>query len=227
MGGAAESFAPSRATAVFDAPHGPEALQLSDGETAPFGRASDCRIRFAYAPEPDLVVHGVAGRFLVAGERVVVEAAANAKPLTVVPNVGPRSLVGVDEAFSPRARKFEVLVPGANATAWRLRVAVRSDVVVERLAGPDPKSFTPTLEFGERDWDLLRAYAEPMLTGGLAPQTHDNVAARLNLSRTVVRRRVYDLWADLFEAGIVMPDVNDKHLAAVQGLLLYGYLGRG
>lgn len=217
---------PQRASVVFDAPHGPEAIQIADGEAAPFGRAMACKVRFAYAPEPDLHVHGIAGRFLVFGDRVTVETAPNAKPLTLVPSEGSRAIVGVDEAHSPRCRTFEVLVPGADLGTWRLRVAVRSNEVVERLTGPDPKTHTPTLDFGEADWKILRAYAKPILEGGSSVETHQEVAQKLHYSKSWVRRRVYELWSDMFEAGVVMPDVKDKVQAAVHGVLLNGLLER-
>lgn len=214
---------PARAAVVFDAPHGPEAAELWDGDIVAFGRSSSCGIRFAYAPTADLVVHGVAGRFVVHGGRVTVEADAMAKPLEIEPSSGPQVLIAVDEAHSCRARDFTVLVAG-KPDPWLLRVSVRTDEVVRRLAGPDPQTMTPKLDLSDLDWLVLRAYAAPLLRGGVTIATNAQVADQLHRHLNTVRKRMYDLWGRMHRAGFVMPTTKDKVEAAVLGARLHGLL---
>lgn len=214
---------PARAAVVFDAPHGPEAIELWDGQVAEFGRLDSCPIRFAYAPTADLFVHGVAGRFLVLGGRVTIEAGASAKAIEIEPSSGPQVLVAVDEAHSCRARTFTVVVSG-KPDPWLLRVSVRTEEVVRRLAGPAPLTVKPDLEMGELDWLVLRTYAAPLLSGGAAIATSAQVADQLHYHLNTVRNRMYDLWRRMHSAGVVMPPTRDKVEAAVHGARLHGLL---
>lgn len=214
---------PARASVVFEAPHGPEAIELWDGDVAEFGRSAECAIRFAYAPTADLFVHGVAGSFAVTGGRVHVTAAAHAKPLEIEPEWGPHVMIAVDEAHSCRARTFTVVVPG-RPDPWMLRVSSRSDDIVRRLAGPEPQSARPKLEMSDDDWMVLRAYAAPLLNGGVAIATNGQVASQLHYHVNTVRNRMYGLWQRMHGAGFVMPPTKDKVEAAVRGARLHGLL---
>ena len=211
------------AAVVFDAPHGPEAVELWDGDVVAFGRSSDCAIRFAYAPTADLFVHGVAGHFCVLGGRVHVGADSRAKPLEIEPESGPHVLVAVDEAHSCRARKFTVVVPG-RPNPWLLQISVRSDEIVKRLAGPDPQTAKLDLDMSELDWQVLRAYAAPLLESGVGIATNKQVASGLHYHVNTVRKRMYELWSRMHSAGVVMPATKDKVEAVVLGARLHGLL---
>jgi hypothetical protein len=208
---------------VFDAPHGPEAIELWDGDVADFGRSAACSIRFAYAPTADLFVHGVAGSFAVLGGRVHVGAAAHAKPLEIEPESGPHVMIAVDEAHSCRARRFTVVVPG-RPDPWLLRVSSRTDDIVRQLAGPGPRTTMPELQLSEDDWEVLHAYAAPLLNGGAAIATNAQVAAQLHYHLNTVRNRMYGLWQRMHAAGVVLPPTMDKVEAAVRGARLHGLL---
>jgi hypothetical protein len=194
-----------------------------DGDVKEFGRSIDCPIRFGYAPTADLFVHGVAGRFFVLGGRIHVGAEARAKPLEIEPESGPQVLIAVDEAHSCRARDFTVVVPG-RPDPWLLRVSVRSDEIVRRLAAPDPETTKPELEISDLDWIVLRTYAAPMLNGGIGIATSAQVANELHYHLNTVRNRMYDLWRRMHSAGFVMPTTKDRVEAAVHGARLHGLL---
>lgn len=215
---------PARASVLFEAPHGTEAVELWDGDVAEFGRAISCTIRFGYAPIADLHVPRVAGRILVAGGRVHVEAQADAKPLEIEPESGPQVLIAVDEAHSCRARNFTVVVPG-HPDPWFLHVGSRSDEIVRRLAGPDPQTAKLQFELSDLDWTVLRAYAKPLLDGGVAIATHAQVANELGRHVNTVRNRMYALCTRMHSAGLTMPTMkNDVVGAAVRGARLHGLL---
>lgn len=116
-----------RAAVTFEAPHGTESVVLADDAVAEFGRAAACSIRFGFAPIADVGVPRVAGRLLVTGGRVVVEApdAAGRPALELLAAGQPPFLLGAGQVFAPFERSFTVVVHGHQRT-WPLVVATRS-----------------------------------------------------------------------------------------------------
>ena len=85
---------------------------------------------------------------------------------------------------------FTVVVPG-KPDPWLLRVSVRSDETVSRLAGPEPQTATLELELSELDLRVLRAYAAPLLKSGVGIATHKEVAQELHCGLNTPRNRMY------------------------------------
>ena len=112
-----------RAAVTYPAPHGTESFVLLDDTAVEFGRGAQCPLRFAYAPVADEGVPRVAGRFVVGGGRVFVEAvdAPGRSALQLTIEGRPQVLVASGDAFSPREPSFTIGVRGTTET-WHLNV---------------------------------------------------------------------------------------------------------
>jgi len=187
------------------------------------GRGSECDVRFGYAPVPDEGLPRVAGRLVVAGQRVIVESTTQPghRAMEISTQEGTRPL-GPGEAFSPRDARFEVLVRGDQV--WRLGISVRLGTEMAIANGSDPPTRRFALDLTDRQMAVLRAYCEPPGRTRHEPATHKEVAAALNYHPNTVREVLYDIWAQMFAEQVPMPDVSDKRVAVVEAARVHGLL---
>jgi hypothetical protein len=213
-----------RAVVTFDAPHGRDLLVLHDGEIAEFGRGGSCRIRFAFAPVSDEAVPRVAGRLVIAGDRVFIEAtdAARRPSIQVMVKGRPTVMVAVGDGFSPAEPEFQVGVPGSIAV-WCFLVRVRRE---RHAPAPDGSTATRSYEvqFSDRQRRILGEYVKPLTRGHWEPATHREVGVATGLHPNTCREALYDAWSLLFAAGVPLPDISDKRLAVAEALRLHRLL---
>jgi hypothetical protein len=208
-----------RVAVSYLAPHGIEALTLCDGEVAAFGRGTECKVRFGYAPQPDQDLPRVAGYLIVSHERVFIESSDTVghRALEVRTGSGTSMQIPIDEGF-------DILVRGASRP-WKLGVTVKRS---SRAAGSGPNTDPPTSHFllalTEVQRAVVEAYLDPMRRGRLEPATHKEVATRLDRHPNTVRETLYEVWTLLFELDIPMPDTSDKRIAIVEAVRIHGLL---
>jgi hypothetical protein len=214
-----------RAAVTFPAPHGTDSCVLSDGDVTAFGRGANCRVRFAYAPIADVGVPRVAGRFVVAGERVFVESAdgSGRRSLEISIPGRPPVLLGVGDGFTPLESEFRVTVHGEQR-AWALCVAVRRDATGAGPTGWEPPTRSFDLHLTDTHRRVIAAYMEPLRNGRIEPATHREAAATLSYHPNSAREALYEVWARMFAAGIPMPDVSEKRVAVVEAVRLHRLL---
>ena len=212
---------------TFPAPHGTESLVLHDGEVAEFGRGGTCQVRFGYAPIADVGVPRVAGRFVVAGERVFVESvdATGRRTLEIIAAGRPPVLLGVGDGFAPSEPEFRVMVHGEQQ-AWGLSVVVRRDIPDPSRSGWEPPTRSFELRLTDMQRRVVAAYIEPLRHGRMEPATHREVATALSYHPNSAREALYEVWAKMFAAGIPMPDVSDKRVAVVEAVRLHRLLAQ-
>ncbi|HEY7947057.1 MAG TPA: hypothetical protein VID75_05250 [Acidimicrobiales bacterium] len=214
-----------RAVITFPAPHGTEAITLCEGETASFGRGTECRIRFGYAPVPDEGVPRVAGSLLAANGRIFIESSTQPGHRALELRTAETVIqIPAGEGFSPRDSQFDLLVRG-EGTPWKLGVAVRP--VPEPSTGlrsDDPPTKRFSLDLTETQYAVLAAYCEPPGRARSEPATHREVAAALNYHPNTVREILYEIWARMFAEQVPMPDVSDKRVAVVEATRVHGLL---
>jgi hypothetical protein len=219
-GGASEG-----AIVTYPAPHGTDAVTLADGESAQFGRGAECKIRFGYAPIPDESVPRIAGSLLAANHRVFVESTGQVGHRTLeVRTPTGMTRIPAGEGFSPRDRHFDVFILG-ETSAWKLGVRVcvtEGSEPMQTSADPPTKRFL--LDLNERQRAVLAAYCEPPNRSRSEPATHKEVAAALNYHPNTVREILYEIWAQMLDLQIPMPDVSDKRIAVVEATRLHGLL---
>jgi len=216
-----------RAAAVvnFPAPHGMEAVTLFPGETVPFGRGAECRLRFGYAPQPDRDVPRLAGRLVVSADRVFVENTGSPGHRAIEVRSAHRSVqIAVGEGHSPREGRFDVVIPG-SIQSWSLAVTLRPPAVASQgPSGDDPPTRRFALHLTGTEQKVLTAYCAPLNEGRLEPATHREVATALNYHPNTVRECLYEIWAKMFELGIPMPEISDKRNAVVEATRIHGLL---
>lgn len=205
---------------------------LHDDTVVPFGRGADCAVRFGHGPTRDGEVRRIAGWFVVAHGRVLVEAAPTTtgatggadvvtRPLLLRTASRPDAPILPGWACAPPDRSFTVVVAGNQE--WEL------DVVVEagewgQAGGSDAPTGYQRIDLSDEQWLILRAYARPVLEGQRMPATHDDVAREVHYARPTVRRRL-DTIHDRFEVcGVRMPDVPDSRVKVVEGAINHGLL---
>ncbi len=214
-----------RAGVTYPAPHGTESIVLTDGDVAEFGRSGRCAVRFGYAPVADLGVPRVAGRLVVAGARVFVEArdVAGRSALEVIAAGRPAFMLGAGEGFCPSQSTFRVVVHG-GARTWPLEVAVRGSDPTLTDASTEEPTRTHELTLTETQRRVVEAYLEPMRRGRHEPATHRDVAAALGCHPNSAREVLYAVWSRLFAADVPMPDVADKRVAVAEAIRLHRLL---
>lgn len=214
-----------RAAVTFEAPHGVDCTVLVDGDVVEFGRAAECRIRFGYAPLADIGVPRVAGRLVVGGGRVFVGALDVAgRPALEVNTTGrPPVMIAAGDGFAPAGDSFQVTVHGQHR-AWRLDVAIRPDLPVDREQSADTPTRTHQLTLSDAQRRIIEAYLSPLRRGRHEPATHREVAERLGCHQNTAREVLYSVWSQLFAAGVPMPDVADKRVAVVEAIRLHRLL---
>lgn len=213
------------ASVTYPSPHGTDVVELFEGDVIAFGRSSECGIRFGNAPIPDEGVPRIAGKFVVADNRVFLEASDTLGHRAIEVRTQSRSIhIPFGEGYSSREQSYDVLVRGTS-TAWRLRLSVRTPESIQVLAqGRDLPTMHLTIELTDFQWLALRAYYEPIRLGRLEPATHRAVASSLNYHPNTVREALYDIWSLFFEQGVPMLDVDDKRVAVVEAARVHGML---
>ncbi len=214
-----------RAAVTFSAPHGTESVVLHDGDVAEFGRGSGCVVRFGYAPIADVALPRVAGRLIVAGQRVFVESAESGgrRSLEIIAAGRPPVLLGIGDGFAPSEPEFRVVVHG-DQRSWPMTVVVRRDLAVGDGVNGEPPTRAFELRLTNMQRRVVGAYLEPLRHGRLEPATHREVATALSFHPNSAREALYDVWAKLFAAGIPMPDVAEKRVAVVEAFRLHRLL---
>src|SRR3954467_4010282 len=156
-----------RAVVTFPAPHGIEALTLRDGDVVQFGRASECPVRFGYAPTPDQGVPRVAGCLLAVNQRIFVESSSQPghRALTIRTAGGTVMQLAVGEGHSPRDSQFDVIVHGEDSP-WKLGVTVRGPSAAESVRiGGDLPTRRHELVLTDQQQAVLAAYFAPITKG--------------------------------------------------------------
>jgi hypothetical protein len=188
-------------------------ITLDPGDSVTFGRGSDVDLRIGAAPVYDEVVPREAGRIFAVDQRVVVENLDDQLALDLRIEGRPLIALPPGDWHSPRDRTFDIVVTGA-VTRYELAVRVNVDRVrprrVDGTAGASeldpPTGAVPTLT--ERQRAVLDAYVEPLRHGGLVA-SHQQVAERLHVSRSLVRIECERIWSALFLAGVPMRTLGD------------------
>jgi hypothetical protein len=215
-----------RAAVSYQAPHGIEALTLCDGEVVAFGRGTECKVRFGYAPQPDQDVPRVAGYLIVGHERVFIESSATVghRALEVRTGGGKSVQIPIGEGYSPRDTRFDILVRGSGRP-WKLGITTKvSSVMRGDGLATDPPTSHFLLALTDVQRAVVEAYLEPVRRGRVEPATHKEVAARLNRHPNTVRETLYEVWTLLFELDIPMLDTSDKRIAVVEAVRIHGLL---
>lgn len=214
-----------RAAITFPAPHGMESVVLQDGDLVEFGRGSTCAVRFGYAPIADVGVPRVAGRLVVAAQRLFVESTdlVGRRSLEVTMHGRPPLLLGVGDGFSPAEQEFAISVHGDRQT-WRLSIAVRRSSGTIGHLESEPLTSVFDLSLTPLQRRVAVAYAEPLYRGRVEPATHREVAAALSYHPNSAREALYEVWAKMFAAGVPMPDVADKRVAVAEAIHLHRLL---
>jgi hypothetical protein len=213
---------PALAAVVFDGPHGADGYLFAEGgETAvPFGRGSQCTIRFGHAPMPDLRLARHAGTFLIAGDRLVIESAPlpqNA-PLRICVAGRPPLELPPGEAHGPAAIDYDLVVRGEQE--WRLHVRTRiRQSPAPAASAADPPTERRPLKLSPHERKVLDAYVAPLRQGRLEPSTHAEVAERLSYSINKTRRDLYGIWQQMVTCGVAVPDYGDKRVAVAHAAL--------
>jgi hypothetical protein len=207
-------------------------IALEDDSTVSFGRGDQCDIRIGHAPIRDVEVPRVAGWLVVAHGRVIVEAApmpqlsevrsdqgeaqAVRRALQVSASGGPPVPIAAGSAYSPAVSVFTVEVTGATQT-WELDIVARS--LADDLSGTDafePHTHGVVIDLTDEQREVLLAYAEPVLAGGVEPATHDQVAARVYMSRSQVRRHLERLSDEFYDKRLWSPESGDTRVRVVE-----------
>lgn len=183
------------------------------GAQLTFGRGSDVDVRIGAVPIYDGVVPRAAGRIFAVAGRVVVDNLDD--QLAIDLRVPHRPIISLSPGdwHSPRDTNFDIVVTG-SVTSYELAVAVNASGVTPRRVPFDasaeeldpPTGAVPSLT--QRHRQILDAYVEPLRAGGLVA-SHQQVADRLGISRSLVRVECERIWSALFLAGVPMRDLGD------------------
>lgn len=206
-------------------------VTLCDESTVSFGRGESCEVRFGHAPVRDWEIPRVAGWLVIAHGRVFVEAApmpgserdaapGQAQPvrraLQVSAAGGPPVPVAAGSAYSPAEGVFTIEVVGATDT-WELDIVTRSRVDDDDdLTAHEPLTHSVVIDLTDVQREVLLAYAEPVLAGSVEPATHDQVAAKVFMSRSQVRRQLERLSDEFFAKRLWSPDSGDTRVRVVE-----------
>ena len=204
-------------------------VPLYDDSVVTFGRGESCEARFGHAPVRDWEIPRVAGWLVIAHGRIFVEAAGMPDPhreesgrpqpvrraLQVSAAGGPPVPVAAGSAYSPSEEIFTIEVVGATDT-WELDVVARSRDEGEDLTMHEPHTHGVVIDLTDVQREVLLAYAEPVLAGSVEPATHDQVAAKVYMSRSQVRRHLERLSDEFFAKRLWSPDSGDTRVRVVE-----------
>lgn len=212
-------------------------LALHDDTSVSFGRSEGCEVRIGHAPVRDIQVPRVAGWLLMSHGRVIVEAAPDPVPSEVPTNFGGRTLparralqvrseggppvpIAPGAAYSPATRKFTVEVYGATGH-WELDVVMRREPTAHATGtsgqtADEPSTYGVVVDLDEVQRRVLLAYAEPVLAGGIEPATHDQVASKLFMSRSAVRRVLDRVSDEFYDKRLWAPAASDTRVRVVE-----------
>lgn len=194
--------------------HDGESVALEPGPGVRFGRSEDCEVRFGHLPSVDPAVASVAGRVFLCEDRVAVENLSPHIAFDVKEPTGPRETVRPFAVLSPPSPVFEILCDGSalrhvlHVEGWN-----QLDVLGATGDGKEAQPLAPRLT--ERQWDVLDAYAAPILAGRTVPATHSQVADTLGWSMSLIRLESGEIWTAFLDAGVPMRDFPDKRDAIV------------
>ena len=197
--------------ATVSSEHGTVVVEANDGVT--FGRGAEADVRIGAVPIYDGVVPRAAGRIFAVAGRVVVENLDDQLAFDLRLPARPIISLSPGDWHSPRETNFDIVVTG-TVTFYELAVAVNASGITPRRfpfdASADeldpPTGAIPTLT--ERHRRIMDAYIEPLRAGGLVA-SHQQVADRLGISRSLVRVECERIWSALFLAGVPMRDLGD------------------
>ena len=197
--------------ATVSSEHG--TVVVEDNASITFGRGAEADVRIGAAPVYDAVVPRAAGRIFAIAGRVVVENLDDTLALDLRVPARPIIPIPPGDWHSPRESTFDIVVTGA-VTSYELAVTVNAAGIKPRRVPFDasaddldpPTGAVPTLT--ERHRRILDAYIEPLRAGGLVA-SHQQVADRLGISRSLVRVECERIWSALFLAGVPMRDLGD------------------
>jgi len=215
------------AAVTYPAPHGIEAVELFEGEIVAFGRGSECKIRFGFAPQPDQGLPRVVGKFLTLNQRVFIESSNQLGHRAIEVQTPQKSVqIAIGEGYGPSEPHFDVIARGSIGI-WRLNISLRNSKTVRMLEDAvDLPTMRPNVELSELQTRVLNAYCEPLRCGRIEPASHRDVGLSLNYSASRVRQVLYEVWSIFFEQGIPMVDVDDKRVAVVEAARVHGLSSR-
>jgi hypothetical protein len=187
-----------------------------------FGRGSTCDLRFGVEPDVDVSVPRLAGRvFVIDDSRIAVENLNERIAFDVKTPDGPLEVVRPGGLLSPPGSQFEIRYAGSmNVHLLRaeyLGRGRRHAMLKEAHDGETTVALIP--ELTERQWRILKEYAAPIRSGGTAPATHNEVAAALGWSMSLVRIENNEIWSSFIIAGIPMRNFADKRDAIVDAMI--------
>lgn len=196
--------------------HEDDHLILTPDQRLTFGRSPENDLRVGATPLHDELVPRQAGAVFAVGRRIAVENTSTRLAFDVCVDGRAPHPVSPGDLFAPGEAEFEVRVSGAIVyTIVVQRNVKRTPTVVAEAVGPirsGPATGVTTVELTPRQRAILQAYVQPM-TKGSGPATHGQVAARLHLSRALVRVECNKIWSAMLLAGIPMrnlPDARDQ-----------------
>jgi hypothetical protein len=184
---------------------------IARSQRVSFGRSPENPVRIGHQPAYDELVPRQAGEIFFANGRLVV--ANTSERFAFDARVEDRPPISIPPGswFSPTDPSYEVHVRGAvlyTITVNRNQNSVNT-IMVELdepiRTGPPTGA---TLELTARQRAVLNAYVEP-LSKGAGPATHQQVADRLHISRSLVRVECNKIWSALLFAGVPMRNFED------------------
>lgn len=202
--------------ATLSSEHG--TVVVVDGAEVTFGRDAAADVRIGAMPVYDNVVPRRAGRLFAVGRRVVVENLDDQLAFDLRLPGRPLMSLPPGDWHAPSDVTFDVVVAG-GVTSYELTVRrnlqpekIRPRLVPAQASQAEPALLDPPTgadpKLTERQRAILDAYVQPLSDGGLVA-SHQQVAERLAISRSLVRVECQAIWSALFLAGVPMRDLGD------------------
>ena len=176
-----------------------------------FGRSPENDVRIGHAPVSDDSIARQAGAIFDVHGRLAVENSGSRLAFDVYAEGRSPYSVPPGAWISPVEPTFEIRVGGVMTHT--ISVAHNVHHVATLIVGADEpiRSGPPTgarLVLTERQRQVVEAYVEPLAEGG-GPATHGEVAAKLHMSRALVRSECGKIWSAMLLAGIPMRELAD------------------
>jgi hypothetical protein len=182
--------------------YGDQVVEVGSDDVITFGRAPDATLQIGHDPIVDTLVARHAGSIGTAFGRLAVLNTNDQLAIDVCVPSRPPVAVSPGATFSPAESEYEIRVAGSLI----YRIGVRATVDPTR-----PKASRPHLHVSltPRQRQMLDVYVEPTLNGN-DPATHQDVADRLNMSRSLVRFECGRIRAAMLRAGIPLRNFGDS-----------------